>query len=1462
VNADEAGGGGGEPSDFQDLFYMFARSTVTNSVYVSTIALTENGPGEQSFWKRIEELENITQILGAVPHKNGDKRSIYVFMRTQDKDDKVSFATLDLDAPDKALELAELALPQKTYTSQVLVVQRIDDGRPPSLVVTTGRGVYLRRLDREGSSWEAPESPESPGGKSGNSAGTDEWAPYRLNSLDEHVLGDLVLPEIVVRALNAALEVGGPLDDSKHQILTEIVLYFTDDDNNYHVVQVPWAGASYFVRHHWPATGEPLGAALDDSTLENIFAIFSSDLGASHRQVLVAIGDFISNENADPGTSFSYVSSLERVVPHFRSAEAPDSHKHLIHYLSDAKPGWYHFVLDSFSNDPIEQSRTRVAPFVKDVSVDGSPSFAFDISDRLSSDQLQIKRSTIKQWYVENSELPLNSPTNVVCLQEAYYLVPVLLGIQLLSVGEPSAALDWLRTVIDYHVPKKLRKIYYGLTLEENEPAIYQRGANWLLDPLNPHEIAATRKNTYTRFTIMAIVRCLLDHADAEFTRDTPESVPRARLLYLKALELLDEAGFSPGFSACDEVIGTLDIEVGDKQWIPSFDHIQKDLAGIGELATLKTVAAKLMVILASNATLSSRFATARALIADAKASLPKRPRMSSVVQSRGDVQARVHAALLSQPEVAAAVADAGALAGRDLLTAVSLVSGVSISTLRQGKAMMPWLRQPLSDGAATVPLAHPGTIAMRTGSKDLSRSNRSAPSHLAALVSPVVIAPMNAVTAKRSLGGHYIPAPTFHFCVPANPIPRALRLHAELNLFKIRTCRNIAGMKRELDPYAAPTDTTSGMPVIGAGGQLVLPGLARLRPTPYRYAALIERAKQMVGLAQQIEASFLSAIEKGDAERYSMLKARQDVGLTRAGVRLQTLRVKEAQDGVKLAELQQQRAQIQVNTYQNWISAGMNDAEIAALAFTVVSAMLQAGAGAAALAGPKPDESAALANFAGSASAYASYTSMLASYERKVQEWTLQENLAQQDVAIAGEQITIANDNVRVADQELTIAGIQAENAKAVVDFLSNKFTNVELYDWMSDVLEGVYTFFLQQATTMAQLAASQLAFERQEVPRPYIQADYWQAPADGFGSSDGKAPDRRGLTGSARLLQDIYQLDQYAFDTNKRKLQLTKTISLAQPDPLAFQQFRETGVLPFDTPMEMFDRDFPGHYLRLIRRVRVSVIALIPPSQGIRATLTTTGASRVVIGGDIFQTVRTHRGPDEVALSSPSNATGLFELDTQPELLLPFEGIGVDTHWELRMPRAANPFDFSTFADVLFTVDYTALNSFDYYQQVIQTLRPTLSADRPYSFRQVFADQWYDLHNPELTATPMTVCFSTTRGDFPPNLEKLKIEHVVLYFARAQGKSFEVPVTNLTFTEVGGNGAVGGGAMSVDGVISTRRGNAGSWMAMLSLSPFGDWELALPNTELMRSRFANEEFEDILLVLTFTGRTPAWPA
>src|SRR5690606_29416633 len=192
---------------------------------------------------------------------------------------------------------------------------------------------------------------------------------------------------------------------------------------------------------------------------------------------------------------------------------------------------------------------------------------------------------------------------------------------------------------------------------------------------------------------------------------------------------------------------------------------------------------------------------------------------------------------------------------------------------------------------------------------------------------------------------------------------------------------------------------------------------------------------------------------------------------------------------------------------------------------------------------------------------------------------------------------------NIRIVSQEREIAQLNTDHAQDTLEFLKTKFTNAELYTWMGNVLERAYSYLLSLATATAKTAESQLYFERQEQAGPFILDDYWEVASTGIPSATSTGtPDRRGITGSTRLLQDIYRLDQYAFDTNKRKLQLTKVISLAQLFPMEFQQFRETGVLNFELTDQLFDYDFPGHYLRLINSVKTSVIGLVPVNEGIK--------------------------------------------------------------------------------------------------------------------------------------------------------------------------------------------------------------------------------------------------------------------
>lgn len=152
----------------------------------------------------------------------------------------------------------------------------------------------------------------------------------------------------------------------------------------------------------------------------------------------------------------------------------------------------------------------------------------------------------------------------------------------------------------------------------------------------------------------------------------------------------------------------------------------------------------------------------------------------------------------------------------------------------------------------------------------------------------------------------------------PPNPVPQALKMRGELNLFKLRSGRNIAGIERQATVVTQPALTLDRLPVAGGAQRL-------FRPTPYRYAVLVERAKNLVSIAQQVEQAFLAALEKRDAEVYNLLKAGHDLQLTGVTVDLHSLRVREAEEGIGLAERQLDRAATQRDTYQGWIDAGLN---------------------------------------------------------------------------------------------------------------------------------------------------------------------------------------------------------------------------------------------------------------------------------------------------------------------------------------------------------------------------------------------------------------------------------------------------------------------------------------------------------------------------------------------------------
>jgi streptogramin lyase len=1434
----------------RSLFYMFAQGGVTGKVYWSAYDSSSEEPGyAQTFWEVIPGLENIkvSDVVGAIPYKpaNKDARFIYLFLETESgKYKELRFTKFNLQQQlnwDSALsDPLEIPKDSKTFKA-VLKQSNSNEEQPPHIAFRLTNGaIYDREINNSGSDWAELEG---------------DWLPIvnakrgvefkKIEAMIQPVgLGDKNYC-LVARRFQEIPNTGGlfyrifgsyddglwrPVEEEYYEILCR-GYFLCSANNRWYILIKNLSTNEVFSRFLWfPSVyrideQDLLGASNTEeleslnNLLWNIFGLSLTDIPQEYEgeNDIIYIYPYSRFENyyeflMTDDESVSYIDKYNSVEYFEKTYIAKNDGWNYASHFSAKYIGWKIPFIQDFSEyyprefipilicqlfvggssggclqrkHRLDNCRMNIYGEISFPALEGfsiSPSYfqgpnqeilmayktsrgllsriynidqrdilvtlkdvkssieidsPISIEDMALLGSLQDYRDLIRQIFEENiSEIQEENggviieipSSNLAYLEEVFYFVSVSIALQLQYSGEYTAALGWFRTVYDYTSEPDKKKIYYGLELEQHGSEI-SLDYNWLLNPLDVHRIASIRTNAYTAFTISAIIRCLLAYGDAEFTRDTAESLPNARTLYDSSLDLIPE--------------------------------------------------------LLSLSTISDQF--------------------------------RSHQPNENQPTTLSLHPSLSERHSSALQTSQRLLSNAS-------------LEETVVQLATRVEQASRATHTFRT--LDLT------------------------VEFLEIIGG---------FITPPNPIFQILGFHPANNLEKIRTCRNIAGVKRQVEAYAGPTDLLSAVPSIGAGGQLVLPTRITAPPVPYRYEFLIERSKQLANIASQMEAAFLSALEKTDAERYSLLKARQDAQLARAGVRLQTLRIRQAEDEVGLAELQQESAEIQFQYYEDWLNEGLNASE------KWVIGLLYAAAGAYTLAAIMHTWSAdwkswqkALAESASATgealSAWAQVAQIYAAQEYRENEWKLQRDLAQQSIRIGDQQIKIANDGVKIVEQERKISEIQVEHAQDILEFLNTKETNAELYDWMNTILEGIYSYFLQQATAMAKLAQSQLAFERQEPPPAFIQADYWEVPSENpMGGTTEDTIDRHGLTGSARLLADIYKLDQYRLETEKRKLQLTKTISLARTAPFEFQQFKETGVLPFATPMTMFDRDFPGHYLRLIKRVRTSVIALIPPTEGIKATLTHIGVSRVVVNSNgIFQPRYVNRAPESVALTSPQNATGLFELETQSEMLLPFESLGVDGQWEFRLPKPANPFDYTTIADILITLEYTALDSYDYRKQVIQELDKTLSGDRPFSFKNQFADAWYDLHNPA-PDTPMTVHFRTRREDFPPNLSNLEIEHVLLYFARLDGETAEIS-TSLKFKPDSGDGDFGGDGETLDGLISTRRGT-GSWTLMIGASPIGEWTLAFTDVNVMKQKFQDEAIEDILLVITYKGDTPEWP-
>ena len=110
--------------------------------------------------------------------------------------------------------------------------------------------------------------------------------------------------------------------------------------------------------------------------------------------------------------------------------------------------------------------------------------------------------------------------------------------------------------------------------------------------------------------------------------------------------------------------------------------------------------------------------------------------------------------------------------------------------------------------------------------------------------------------------------------------------------------------------------------------------------------------------------------------------------------------------------------------------------------------------------------------------------------------------------------------------------------------------------------------------------------------------------------------------ISQSSALFFQTYKL---AYDTARRAerdYEITRHVSLMLNDPMALISLKETGRCTIDLPEALFDADYPGHYMRRIKSVSLTIPCVLGPYTGINCTLTLlTNKTRISnIAGDQY--------------------------------------------------------------------------------------------------------------------------------------------------------------------------------------------------------------------------------------------------
>jgi receptor-binding and translocation channel-forming TcA subunit of Tc toxin/ABC toxin-like protein/neuraminidase-like protein/PA14 domain-containing protein/virulence plasmid A protein len=615
----------------------------------------------------------------------------------------------------------------------------------------------------------------------------------------------------------------------------------------------------------------------------------------------------------------------------------------------------------------------------------------------------------------------------------------------------------------------------------------------------------------------------------------------------------------------------------------------------------------------------------------------------------------------------------------------------------------------------------------------------------------------------------------TLYFCIPKNDKLLGYWDTVADRLFKIRHCMNIEGQVRQLPLFEPPIEPGLLVRAAAAGIDLssVLDDVNA--PLPYyRFNVILQKATELCNDLKSLGGALLAALEKRDAEQLALLRSSQEIELLKAARQVKDQQIENAKAEREALQKARAGAEDRLDHYQKLLDR--SPYEMIQLIELAIAQLDQTLSQQADLTGaqwgnvpnlsfgvniPGPGGSIGTTfggsniaqifnawsryySFDGSQHTYAANNaSLLGSWARRREEWNLQITQASAELDHIDKQILAAEIRKSIAEMELQNHDLQTENTKKVDEFMHEKFTNQELYDWMVGQLSGLYFQTYQMVYDIAKRA--ERAFQHElGTETTFINFGHWDSL-------------KKGLLAGERLYHDLKRLDVAYLDQNKREYEITRHVSLAMLDPIALIRLKETGECYVDLPEALFDMDYPGHYMRRIKSVSLTIPCVTGPYTSVNCTLTLIRSSirrsagllgNAGAGGegtyardlenDDPRFTDSLGATQSIATSNAQNDSGLFELNFRDERYLPFEGAGVISQWHLELLKEFRPFDYDTISDVVLHIRYTAREGGGMLRKgAVANLKAAIEAAqaagsvRLFSVRHEFSTEWARFQN-----------------------------------------------------------------------------------------------------------------------------------